>query len=186
MLDQPSPVIIRVSTESDVPAMVEIYAYHVAHGVEEPTARASVEDIRRRRKAMMKKRLPHLVAEKGGVVAGYAYAVPFLKRPAYRFAVKHSIYVRPDHQRAGVGGLLLEALIDASARAGFRQMICYVDSANAPSLRLHERFLFERVGVLKSVAYRFGRWSDTTLLQRPIGDADETPPVSIAPDPAFD
>ena len=54
------------------------------------------EDLKRRRKTMRRKRLPHLVAELDGVVAGYAYAVPFRKRPAYRYTVKHSIYVHPD------------------------------------------------------------------------------------------
>ena len=46
---------------------------------------------------------PHLVAELDGAVIGYAYAVPFRKRPAYRFCVKHSIYVHENHTRAGVG-----------------------------------------------------------------------------------
>jgi len=44
---------------------------------------------------MRRKRLPHLVADIDGVVAGYAYAVPFRKRPAYRYTIKHSIYGPP-------------------------------------------------------------------------------------------
>ena len=47
--------------------------------------------------------MPHIVAEENGVVVGYAYAVPFRKRPAYRYCVKHSIYVHNDHLRRGVG-----------------------------------------------------------------------------------
>ena len=65
------------------------------------------------------------------MIVGYAYAVPFRKRPAYRYAVKHSIYVHPDHLRSGVGRLLLPALIEACTAAGFRQMIGYVDAENA-------------------------------------------------------
>ncbi len=34
---------------------------------------------------------------------GYAYAVPFRKRPAYRYTVKHSIYVRADRLGRGIG-----------------------------------------------------------------------------------
>ena len=55
------------------------------------------EDLKRRRKKMQKRKMPHIVAEENGVVLGYAYAVPFRKRPAYRYAVKHSIYVHTDH-----------------------------------------------------------------------------------------
>ena len=91
MLDKPLTVVVRPSTEQDVPFMVDIYAYHVQNGLgdfqPEPL---HPEDIKRRRKAMLKRRLPHIVAELNGAIVGYAYAVPFLKRPAYRYAVKHS------------------------------------------------------------------------------------------------
>ena len=111
---------------------------------------------------------------------GYAYAVPFRKRPAYRYAVKNSIYVHPDHLHAGVGRKLLPALIEACAAAGFRQMIAYIDAANAPSLNLHEAFGFERVGVLKGVGFKFGRWTDSMLMKRALG------PGSAATPPDYD
>jgi phosphinothricin acetyltransferase len=180
MLDQPLPVIVRPSTEQDVPFMVDIYAYHIQNGLGDYNAEPlHPDDIKRRRKAMLKRRLPHIVAELGGVVIGYAYAVPFLKRPAYRYAVKHSIYVHKDHLNSGVGRKLLPALIEACAGAGYRQMICYVDSANAPSLRLHEAAGFERAGLLKSVGFKFGRWTDTVLLQRPLGSGNTSLPGKL-------
>ena len=165
--------------------MVDIYAYHVQNGLGDyRAAPLHPEDIKRRRKAMLKRRLPHIVADQGGAIVGYAYAVPFLKRPAYRYAVKHSIYVDQAHRQSGVGRRLLPALIEACAAAGYRQMVCYIDSSNAASLGLHEAFGFERAGVLKSVAFRFGRWTDTVLLQRPLGDGDGSPPgpLESAPD----
>ncbi|MGH6950217.1 MAG: GNAT family N-acetyltransferase, partial [Vitreimonas sp.] len=65
--------------------MLAIYAHHIRHGLgafdPEPL---HDEDIKRRRKNMLKRRLPHLVAEQEGMIMGYAYAVPFRKRPAYR------------------------------------------------------------------------------------------------------
>ncbi len=93
------------------------------------------EDLKRRRKNMQQRKMPHIVAEENGVVLGYAYAVPFRKRPAYRYAVKHSIYVHNDHLRRGVGRLLMGALIDACAAAGFRQMIGYIDARQSPLAR---------------------------------------------------
>jgi phosphinothricin acetyltransferase len=177
MLDQSLQIVVRPSTERDVPFMVDIYAYHAQNGLGDYYAEPLLpEDIKRRRKAMLKRRLPHIVADLGGIVIGYAYAVPFLKRPAYRYAVKHSIYVHRDHLHSGVGSLLLPFLIEACAAAGFRQMVCYIDSANTPSLGLHEAFGFERAGMLKSVGYKFGRWTDTVLLQRPLGDGSTSAP----------
>jgi phosphinothricin acetyltransferase len=170
-------VAVRPSTEDDVPAMVAIYAHHIRNGLgaydPEPL---HDEDIKRRRKNMLKRRLPHLVAERNGAVVGYAYAVPFRKRPAYRYAVKHSIYVHPDHLHSGVGRLLLPALIEACTAAGFRQMFAYVDGENVPSQNLHEAFGFKQVGLLEGVGYKFGRWTDSLLMQRALGPGVAEPP----------
>jgi phosphinothricin acetyltransferase len=174
-------ILIRASTDLDVPAMLAIYLHHIARGVEdlgdyEPEP-PDAEDLKRRRKSMRSKRLPHLVAEIDGVVAGYAYAVMFRKRPAYRYTVKHSIYVHPDHLHLGIGRRLLPTLIEACAGAGYRQMIGYIDGANQASLRLHESCGFRQVGVLPSVGYKFGHWSDSVMVQRALGDGDGSPPA---------
>jgi L-amino acid N-acyltransferase YncA len=176
-LDKPREIIVRPSTDDDVPAMLAIYAHHIQRGLGEfDVEPLHGDDIKRRRKNMAKRRLPHLVAEHAGAVVGYAYAVPFRKRPAYRYAVKHSIYVHPDHLHSGVGRRLLPALIDACAAAGFRQMIAYIDVANEPSQRLHEAFGFERTGLLKGVGFKYGRWTDSILMQRALGPGDTAPP----------
>lgn len=179
-----SDIAVRPSTETDVPAMLAIYAHHIGHGLgafdPEPL---HDDDIKRRRKNMLKRRLPHLVAERGGTVVGYAYAVPFRKRPAYRYAVKHSIYVHPDHLHSGIGRLLLPALIEACTEAGFRQMIAYVDAENLPSQNLHETFGFRRVGLLEGVGYRFGRWTDSLLMQRVLGPGASEQPAEPLPEP---
>src|ERR1700738_1575022 len=168
--EKPIDIVVRPSTDDDVAAMLAIYAHHVQRGLGEfDFEPLHGDDIKRHRKNMAKHRLPHLVAEQECTVIGYAYAVLFRKRPAYRYAVKHSIYVHPDHLNAGVGRRLLPALIDACAAAGFRQMIGYIDADNAPSLALHKKFGFTRAGLLSGVAYRHGRWSDTVMVQRSLG-----------------
>jgi len=175
-----APVTVRASRDDDVDAMLAIYRRHIARGVEpafahDPEA-LQPDDIKRRRRNMRKHRLPHLVAERGGVVVGYAYAVLFRKRPAYRFTLKHSIYVHPDHLHAGIGRVLLPALIDACAAAGYRQMIGYIDAANAPSIGLHAACGFRQVGLLPSVAYKFGQWTDMVMVQRSLGSGGTTAP----------
>jgi L-amino acid N-acyltransferase YncA len=180
MLDLSQNIVIRPSSDADVPAMLAIYEHHIARGVEdlgdyEPDP-PNGEDLKRRRKTMTRKRLPHLVADLNGIVAGYAYAVPFRKRPAYRFTVKHSIYVHPDHLHAGIGRRLLPTLIEACAAAGYRQMIGYIDGANEASLRLHEACGFVRVGRLASVGFKFGHWSDSVMVQCSLGPGDATLP----------
>lgn len=173
-------IVIRPSVDADVETMLAIYRHHVRRGLDASFMSQDgvllPDDLKRRRRNMRKHRLPHLVAERGGRVVGYAYAVLFRKRPAYRYTVKHSIYVHPDHLHAGIGRILLPALIDACAAAGYRQMIAYIDSANTPSLRLHERCGFRQVGALPAVGYKFGHWTDVVMVQRSLGAGGTTPP----------
>ena len=131
---------MRASRDDDVDAMLAIYLHHIRHGVDPSESTKS-----RRRNSRTSSigartcrsiELPHLVADQAGTVVGYAYAVPFRKRPAYRYAVKHSIYVHHEHLHSGIGRLLLPALIDACAASGYRQMIGYIDAVNIPSISI--------------------------------------------------
>jgi phosphinothricin acetyltransferase len=172
--------VVRPSREADVPAMLAIYLHHIRNGVDPSYDGESdapdADDLKRRRKNMQRGRLPHVVAEQAGEVVGYAYAVPFRKRPAYRYTVKHSIYVRNDRLGRGIGRTLLAALVDACAAGGYRQMIGYIDGANEASFRLHKSFGFHEVGRLPSVGYKFGHWTDSVMMQRSLGLGASAPP----------
>ncbi len=171
-------ILIRPSTDADMDAVTAIYAHHVrnesASFETEPPERA---ELCRRRDELLARQMPHLVAEEGGAVLGYAYAGPYRPRAAYADTVENSVYLRPDAQRRGVGRQLLEALIAACEARGLRQMVAVVgDSANLASIRLHESLGFRRVGVLEGVGYKHGRWLDTVLLQRALGPGAGAPP----------
>jgi phosphinothricin acetyltransferase len=176
------PVVVRPSRDTDVEAMMAIYRRHIRHGVEDGVSDSETpqpDDLRDRRKNLRNRRFPHLVATLGGEVVGYAYVVLFRKRPAYRYTVKHSIYIHHAHVGRGIGQLLLQELIDICAAAGFRQIIGYIDADNAASLRLHEKFGFARVGLLPGVAYRYGRWADTVMVQRSLATGSTTLPSPL-------
>ena len=184
---QADAIVVRNSRDADVPAMLAIYLHHIRKGVD-PRHHGEIEtpdadDLKRRRKSMLRRKMPHIVAEEQAVVLGYAYAVPFRKRPAYRYTIKHSVYIHQEHIRRGLGRRLMQALIDACAAAGFRQMIGYIDAANAASIRLHESFGFRQVGMLPAVAYKFGHWADSILMQRSLGPGDTTLPMLWPADP---
>jgi phosphinothricin acetyltransferase len=50
------------------------------------------------------------------------------------------------------------------------------DSAHAASINLHAAAGFLRVGTLRSVGFKFGRWVDSVIMQRPLGPGDATKP----------
>lgn len=173
-----SSLIVRASTEADVAHCAEIYGHHVLHG----TASFEVQppdlaEMKRRRAHVLDLGLPYLVAEREGRVVGYAYAGNWRPRPAYAFSVEDSIYIAKDAVGQGVGRALLPALIEQCTAIGKRQMVAVIgDSAQTASIRLHAACGFEMVGTLKSIGFKFGRWLDSVLMQRPLGPGDRAAP----------
>jgi L-amino acid N-acyltransferase YncA len=170
---------IRPATAADIPHIARIYAPAVTQGSSSFELEAPDEtEMARRMHAVLAGGYPYLAAEAGGRFAGYAYASVYRTRPAYAFSVEDSIYIDPGMQRRGVGRTLLDALIGECAQRGFRQMLAVIgDSPNqAPSVGLHEACGFRIVGRLPGIGYKFGRWVDTLLMQRDLGDGMKTNP----------
>jgi len=171
-------VIIRPAAPGDIEAISRIYADAVLHG----TASFEIEppdqaEMLRRQTALLNNGYPYFAAAIEGVVAGYAYAGPYRARPAYKWSVEDSVYVAPDMHRKGIGALLLQALIATSAVRGYRQMIAVIgDSAQLASIAVHERAGFNHVGTLRSVGFKHGKWLDTVLMQRALGQGDTAAP----------
>ena len=169
---------IRPATPADLTAVTAIYDHAVRHGtasfeLEPPDA----SEMARRRQALVDAGYPYLVAEIDGAIAGYAYAGPYRSRPAYRWSVEDSIYVAPHMHRRGVGVALLGRLIVEAERSGFRQMIAVIgDSAQTPSIALHRAAGFRPIGTIENVGFKFGRWLDSVLMQRPLGPGASMPP----------
>ncbi|MCU7369675.1 GNAT family N-acetyltransferase [Paucibacter sp. O1-1] len=171
-------LLIRPSTEADLPAIREIYEVAVLQGT--GTFETEVPDLaemRRRRTEVLSRSLPWLVVEQDGLVLGYAYANYFRPRMAYRFCLEDSIYLRPGHQGKGLGRLLLAELIARCEAAGARQMLAVIgDSENKGSIGVHSALGFEHSGVLKSAGWKFGRWLDVVMMQRQLGQGDQSSP----------
>jgi phosphinothricin acetyltransferase len=169
---------VRAAQPEDLPAIHAIYAHHVLSGLasfeEEPPSPA---ELRRRYDEVRARKLPYLAAELDGAVAGYGYCAPYRARSAYRYALEDSVYVRHDAHGRGVGRALLAELIRACEALGYRQMVAIIgDSAHAASIGLHESQGFLRVGTLRAVGFKFGRWVDSVIMQRPLGAGDSTKP----------
>ncbi len=171
-------IMLREAAEDDMAAVQDIYAGHVRHGTGSFEERApDLGEMMERRRAILARRLPYLVAGFGEHVVGFAYAAPFRPRPAYRFTVEDSIYIHPDAIGQGLGRLLLGDLIVRCEALGYRQMVAVIgDSENRRSIRLHEALGFHRAGTFTSVGFKFGRWLDAVFMQRALGESDATLP----------
>jgi L-amino acid N-acyltransferase YncA len=170
-------VMVRTADSRDIDVITAIYAHAVIHGsasfeLEPPDS----AEMTRRFRVLRDQSYPYLVAEREGLVLGFCYAGPFRSRPAYRATVEDSLYIAPDHQRSGIGRALLTSLIHACEWQGFRQMIAVIgDSGSLGSQHLHAALGFTPAGLLKATGWKQGRWLDTVLMQRPLGEGYDKP-----------
>ena len=162
---------IRPADPADIPEIQAIYSRHVLTGTgsfeEIPP---SVEEMEARFEKVRGHGWPFLVSTDASGILGYAYAAQFRDRSAYRFTLEDSVYVRQDQRGQGVGKALVAALIARAEAAGFRQMMAVIgDSENVGSIGLHASLGFQRVGLLRAVGLKFGRWLDVVYMQRALG-----------------
>jgi L-amino acid N-acyltransferase len=119
---------------------------------------------------------PTLVADDDGTVVGFTAFGDFrdaLKWPGYRFVVELTVHVAESTWGRGIGRALLTELLARAHATGKTQIVAAVDGDNDASLRFHQRLGFVEVARMPAIGFKFGRWLDLVLLQRP-----------TAPDPA--
>lgn len=164
--------------EQHLRAITQIYAYHVTQGnATFETEAPDIDEMRTRLKKIRLAGLPWFVAVQDGEVRGYCYLSRYRERRAYQYTLEDSIYVDEAFRRQGAGKALLARAVAWAEMQGYRQLIANVgNSENEGSLRLHRRAGFVVIGTLKSVGMKHGRWLDTVLMQRPLGEGDFTLP----------
>src|SRR5271170_7474205 len=170
---------IRPTTTADLPSITEIYAHEVCQGTATfELVPPDLAEMTRRFRALIDGGFPYFVATLEGQVVGYAYAGAYRPRPAYRFTVENSVYLQPSIHRRGIGLQLLQRLIAESEARGYRQMVAVIgDSANAGSIGVHTRCGFQMIGTHPDVGFKFGRWLDTVMMQRALGEGAATVPA---------
>lgn len=166
--------LLRPATEGDLARIAEIYAPYVADTV--ITFETIVPDVAEwsaRLEAIRGNGLPFLVAETERRVVGYAYCAPWKTRSAYRRTAEDSIYLDPAARGRGLGGRLLDRLLDEAQAVGVREVIAVIadpaesgDPTDTASVSLHRRRGFAEAGRLRRVGHKHGHWVDTVLMQR--------------------
>ena len=157
---------LRPATETDLPALLEIYNDIILHTTAVYDYEPHTLDMRKAwYKAKVDGNYPVFVAEEDGRPVGFSSFGPFRAWAAYRFTVENSIYVAADQRGKGIGRALLEPLIEAARERGLHALIASIDATNAVSLKLHASFGFEEVARFREVGYKFGRWLDLVFME---------------------
>lgn len=159
-------VTVRPATEADLPAINAIYNREILEGVAtwdtEPwTAEARLAWFH----AHTHPGEVILAAEAGGETVGFGYLSLYRVRLGYRFTREDTVYVRPDIQRAGVGRLLLVALLDEARRTGMHAVVARIEASNVGSIALHRSLGFEVLGEERETGRKFDRWLSLVQMQ---------------------
>lgn len=162
---------IRPATEADLEAINRIYNHEILHG----TATWDIKpwSIERRREwwaGHSDPLQPVIVAERGGVLVGFAYLTYMSQKYGWRFSREDTIYIDESCRGEGVGRLLLGALLDSAKEIGARLIVASITSSNEASIALHRKFGFEVMGTMRNAGYKFDRWMDTTYMQVDLGE----------------
>ncbi len=150
---------IRPVTLQDAKGIAEIYNYYVLHSVATFEVDAlSGKDMENRLKAH-DPAYPWIILEDNGI-QGYAYATRWKARAAYKHSVEISVYVRKGSHGKGFGSQLYEALLDILKKMDIHAVLGGISLPNETSIRLHEKFGFQKVAHLKEVGFKHGGWRD--------------------------
>jgi phosphinothricin acetyltransferase len=161
------PFAVAAATRAQLPEILAIYN----EVIRTTTAVYSDEEVDlANREAWFEAKQAHgfpvLVARDASGVVGFGTFGEFRAWPCYRHSVEHSVHVRADSRRRGVGRALVLALLEAAARDRKHVMLGGIDADNEPSIALHRGLGFTEVGHFHQVGFKFGRWLDLKFLQR--------------------
>lgn len=159
-------LVIRPVTAGDAEAIAVIYRPYVTDSVitfelDSPDAAEFA-----RRIAAVLPTYPWLVAERDGVLLGYAYASSYRARAAYRWVAETGIYCADAARGQGIGRPLYQALLDELARRGFVAAMGVMTAGNPASTALHEKLGFRDVGTQPGIGYKQGGWHDVVFWQK--------------------
>ena len=169
--EAPFSYAIREATPDDLPHIREIYNYYVTNSTitfDEETM--TLREWKSKFAYLKRLGMPFLVAASPtGQILGYALVTPWKQKAAYRFTVEHSIYLGQASTGKGLGTVLMQALVDASKKAGLKEMIAVIaDQGADASLAMHRAFGFKEIGRMGHVGFKFDRWLGTVLMQKSI------------------
>ena len=158
---------LRPCTEQQLPEILDIFNDAILHST-------ALYDYKTRTLEMMqswyaakqKGNFPIVGAfDENNLLLGFSTYGMFRVRPAYKYTLEHSVYVRPDKRGQGLGKILLREIIKKAEQQNFHVLVGVIDASNTISMKLHEAEGFVLTGIMKEVGYKFDKWLDAAFYQ---------------------
>ena len=159
---------IRMATERDAGAMLDIYAPIVQQtAISFELSPPSLPDFKNRIRSSIQDR-PWLVCEAAGQILGYACATAYRSRGAYAWSVETSAYINAQFHRQGIARSLYHSLLKMLALQGYYMAFAGIALPNDASIAFHEAMGYKAIGVFQQAGYKLGRWYSVGWWQLPI------------------
>jgi L-amino acid N-acyltransferase YncA len=113
---------------------------------------------------------PLWILEKNGTVLGWLSYQSFYGRPAYQATAEVSIYIDQAYRGQGIGIYLLQQAIHHAERLHIKTLLGFIFGHNVPSLKLFERFGFERWALLPGIAELEGIERDLIIMGKKVNE----------------
>ena len=126
----------------------------------------SAEEMGARVQDVISRELPWIVAVEDGEVIGYACAVRWKQRAAYRHSVESTIYLAQGRGGYGRGSTLYTELLQRLQQRGVHVVLGGIALPNDASVALHENLGFSKVAHMAEVGRKFDRWVDVGYWQK--------------------
>ena len=168
---------VRPATESDLPAVNDVYNQYVAETHYTFDVEPMTIDERREWFTHYDEtgRYRVIVAVSEGIVIGYASSSRFRVKPAYETSIETSVYLAPESVGRGAGSRLYEGLFKALEGEDVHRAYAGIALPNPASIGLHERFGFKRVAHFTEQGRKFGRYWDVAWYEKPLGAEPKDP-----------
>ncbi len=156
---------IRKAKINDLPSVVEIYNSTIAGRM--VTADVEPVTIEERREWFFAhdndKRPLFVVIENDEIVAWLSFS-DFHERAAYNITSEISIYIKEQYRNQGLGERILKWALDYAKEVEIENIVALIFGHNIPSIKLFEKFNFQKWAHLPGVAKLDGVLRDLVIL----------------------
>lgn len=171
---------LRDATRVDLPAIVGIYNQAIAG--RQASADLSEVTVDARREWFARQLSIVVAYTPDAEVVGWTSLAPYHSRAGYRPTAEVSTYIATRYHGRGLGSQLRAAILERAPGVGVDTVISLVFAHNAASIRLNQKFGFDRWGLLSGVVEMDGQRYDVVIFGRKLVHP-KPPPESLGTNP---